>query len=362
MAKKLNIAHRILVTITILVALLAFTGGLAKYISPRVSVIFPFAALPMLSSITLNLLLLIYWSIRRKYWALLPLGVILFNFSYIGGVVQLRFSKPDLLPGHKSFKIATYNVKEFGREDQAAASWQIAEFMNREQVDVICFQEYQDYEHFNMDSMKMSFRNWPYNAILADTLDLLRLAVFSKFPVEKGELIKYKDSGNCMMWCDVVVNNTRLRVFNVHLQTTGLSWKRREIEQEFQSEQSTMEKKKKVFKETFDLLVDGIHKRIVQADNLHRLVEESPYPVLVCGDLNSPPSVYTYFKINEGLKDGFRTAGHGYAYTFRFYKHMLRLDYIFHSESLQGIDYYSPELDVCSDHNPVIMQLGVPQQ
>jgi hypothetical protein len=28
MAKKLNIAHRILVTITILVALLAFTGGL----------------------------------------------------------------------------------------------------------------------------------------------------------------------------------------------------------------------------------------------------------------------------------------------------------------------------------------------
>ena len=95
MAKKLNIAHRILVTITILVALLAFTGGLAKYISPRVSVIFPFAALPMLSSMTLNLLLLIYWSIRRKYWALLSLGVILFNFSYIGGVVQLRFSKPD---------------------------------------------------------------------------------------------------------------------------------------------------------------------------------------------------------------------------------------------------------------------------
>ena len=124
----------------------------------------------------------------------------------------------------------------------------------------------------------------------------------------------------------------------------------------------TMEKKKKVFKETFDLLVDGIHKRIIQADNLHRLVEKSPYPVLVCGDLNSPPSVYTYFKINEGLKDGFRTAGYGYAYTFRFYKHMLRLDYIFHSESLQGIDYYSPELDVCSDHNPVIMQLGVPQQ
>jgi endonuclease/exonuclease/phosphatase (EEP) superfamily protein YafD len=90
-------------------------------------------------------------------------------------------------------------------------------------------------------------------------------------------------------------------------------------------------------------------------------VEESPYPVLVCGDFNDVPSSYTYRMARGKLKDGFQTAGQGYAYTYRYYKRMLRIDYIFHSESLQGIDYYSPELDVCSDHNPVIMQLGVPQ-
>ncbi len=33
---------------------------------------------------------------------------------------------------------------------------------------------------------------------------------------------------------------------------------------------------------------------------------------------------------------------------------MLRIDYAFHSSKLDCTDYYSPDLDLCSDHNPVI--------
>ena len=47
-------------------------------------------------------------------------------------------------------------------------------------------------------------------------------------------------------------------------------------------------------------------------------------------------------------------------YTYRYAKRMLRIDYIFHSPSLKGIAYYSPDLDLCSDHNPVIMEVEIP--
>ena len=68
---------------------------------------------------------------------------------------------------------------------------------------------------------------------------------------------------------------------------------------------------------------------------------------------------YTYHHLRKTLKDGFRTAGNGYMYTYRYAKRMLRIDYIFHSPSLKGIEYYSPDLDLCSDHNPVIMEVEI---
>jgi hypothetical protein len=80
------------------------------------------------------------------------------------------------------------------------------------------------------------------------------------------------------MWCDVVVNNTRLRYSTCICKPRGCHGNEGKLSRSFIGTKYDEEKKNKVFKETFDLLLDGIHKRIVQADNLHRLVEESPYP------------------------------------------------------------------------------------
>jgi len=95
-------------------------------------------------------------------------------------------------------------------------------------------------------------------------------------------------------------------------------------------------------------------KRAAQTDSICHLAIAAPHPVLVCGDFNSLPSSYTYRRLSEFLEDGFKTGGHGYMYTYRYGKRMLRIDYAFHSPELECIDYYSPDLDLCSDHNPVI--------
>jgi endonuclease/exonuclease/phosphatase (EEP) superfamily protein YafD len=41
--------------------------------------------------------------------------------------------------------------------------------------------------------------------------------------------------------------------------------------------------------------------------------------------------------------------------TYRNGKHLFRIDYLFHSEALEGVRYFSPDIELCSDHNPVIM-------
>ena len=82
-----------------------------------------------------------------------------------------------------------------------------------------------------------------------------------------------------------------------------------------------------------------------------------PYPTLVCGDFNSLPSSYVYHAVKgDKLLDGFQTGGHGYMYTFKYFKHLLRIDYILHSPELKGLDYFSPDWEY-SDHNPVVMRM-----
>ena len=108
-------------------------------------------------------------------------------------------------------------------------------------------------------------------------------------------------------------------------------------------------------------LADGLHenfkKRAAQAEHINQLISASPYPTLVCGDFNSLPSSYVYQTVKgEKLNDGFQTCGHGYMYTFRYFKHLLRIDYILHSSEFQGVDYFSPDLEY-SDHNPVVMRM-----
>lgn len=107
--------------------------------------------------------------------------------------------------------------------------------------------------------------------------------------------------------------------------------------------------------------MDGLHenfqKRAVQANLLNQLITTSPYPTLVCGDFNSLPSSYVYHTVKgDKLQDGFKTSGHGYMYTFKYFKHMLRIDYILHSPELKSMDYFSPDLSY-SDHNPVVMRV-----
>lgn len=263
-------------------------------------------------------------------------------------------------PAGKYLKIATYNVQGFGNEITGYSCKKIASYMQQEEVDVLCFQEFNGRQSFPMDSIRHALSHWPYSVTSAeDSIQgTLPMAVFSRYPLAGHRFIIYRNTSNSSMLCDVVLDTDTVRIINNHLQTTNVNQKRKKWQRELATDNTRREAQ--AVEDAVNTLHGNFLKRAEQADTISRYAQSSPYPVLVCGDFNTLPSSYTYHRLSQILRDGFKTAGRGYMYTYRYAKHLFRIDYIFHSSDLEGTYYDSPDWDLCSDHNPVMMEVRLP--
>lgn len=331
----------------------------AQSVSPDKSFILPFIALSLSFLLIGNVLLMLYWILRLRVWFIVPLFAIVCNYQYLGRIFRLS-SSSSAQQLVNVLKVATFNADSFGKEWTSLSTKEFANYMNRNGVDVLCFQEFGfGSQSFPIDSIYKAFKKWPYHFVPISPAghNCLQLAVFSKYPIKNNLLMTFKDTPNCALWCDINMNGKMIRLFNLHLQTTNVS--------------SNMTKMKESMRQ-FDFISGTYHlcymfhdmqesfvMRAKQADYIHGKIKESPYPVILCGDFNSLPSSYTYHTIlgNE-LEDGFCSAGRkGYMYTFRYLKHLFRIDYIMTSSHWKALDYYSPQIDFHSDHNPVVMTM-----
>lgn len=369
------------IALTAALAGVTLTGAFASHISPGSAGFLGSAGLLPLIGLALPVLLLgnlavaLYWTVRWRCWALIPLVAIGGNWGYLSRIYQFSGSEPNAISASNSasnstgqaesfFTLATYNVDSFGNEQSGYTCKEIAAYLKSQQADILCFQEFGTNRNFTADSVKAVLADWPYSLIpyTADSIPLLQLALFSKYPIRDSQLITYPGSKNCSLWCDLEVQGKTLRVFNNHLQTTEVTRNRSKLVKELKQDGNLAAIAESPVIETAALrLLDGLRqnfiRRAAQADVLKGLISDSPYPTLVCGDFNSLPSSYTYATLKgDRLKDGFETCGHGYMYTFHYFKHLLRIDYVLHSKELEGVDYFSPELEY-SDHNPVLMRV-----
>lgn len=351
-----------------LLAGFTLAGAFAGSASPDSSMLMPFIGLSLPVLLVANLALAIYWTIRWRCWVLIPLIAIVGNWAYLSRVLQFPLldsaAEPRIVAdsptqansSNNTLTVATYNVDAFHHEHTGYSCKQIAGQMKDLNVDILCFQEFGINSEFGIDSLCAALSEWKYRYIPSlKKKELLQLAVFSRYPIRETKLIFYPDSKNNSLWCDIIVNDKTIRLFNNHLQTTEVSRNKRKLEKELRTDDT--EKVERAALTLIDGLYDNFKKRAAQATLLNQLIAESPHPTLVCGDFNSLPSSYVYKAMKGGrLKDGFQTCGHGYMYTFRYIKHLLRIDYIFHSPEFTGLDYFSPNL-VYSDHNPVVMRM-----
>ena len=296
-----------------------------------------------------NVIMLIYWLVRRRWvWLCIPVVPLLFGIHYVGSIYQTGlFSKAS---GGAGLKIATYNVELFGREITGFKAEDILTEMKKQGVDILCMQEYQEESgnKMNSESYKTYF---PYMA--TGRKDMV---IYSRYPLGDSEVIDFGNTNNSGMCADVNVNGRRMRIFNVHLETTGFN---RTLHQAAKRQMAGGNvEENALVRAVYGNYTRGMAIRAQQADQVARLVNQAEIPVILCGDFNDVPYSYVYHTMKGDLVDGFRECGRGFMHTMRGRKFKVRIDYIFHSEELQGENYYREDLTY-SDHYPVFMKIAL---
>ena len=305
--------------------------------------------LPVL--IAINIVLLIYWLIRRKwFYALIPVITIVCCIPYIGTLIQIG-SVDKKAEAEKGLKIATYNVAMFGRETSGFLAQDILAQMRRHKVDVLCLQEYNEVsgDKKNSESYKDYF---PYMATGRGDM-----VVFSRYPIKGEKTLLFDDSNQSAMWADIDVNGQEIRVFNVHLQTTGINGTlHRASKLQAQNPYSDYSvSNSRVLNAIFGNYMLGMMFRAGQAVTIANEKHATKKPSILCGDFNDVPYSYVYNTMLGNMVDGFKECGAGWMYTFRGRK-AVRIDYIFHDPFFKGLTYYKENLTT-SDHLPVFMKV-----
>ena len=303
--------------------------------------------LPLL--ILANAVMIIYWFIRRKWFlAFIPIFTIACCIPYIGTMWQFRSldKSADAQPG---IKVATYNVCMFNRETSGFMAQDILAEMRRQNVDILCIQEYNNTsgDKKNSDSYKEYF---PYMAVGREDM-----VIYSRYPIKGSKKILFEDSNQSAMWADIDVKGDKIRVFNLHLETTGINRTKRSAGKLMA--QGIDVDSNKFLEAIYGNYMFGMIFRAGQAAMVANEKRSSEKPVILCGDFNDVPYSYVYNTVLGNMVDGFKECGSGWSRTFRESKKPVRIDYIFHDEALKGLSYYKSELTY-SDHYPVFMKLS----
>lgn len=337
--------------ISIIPAILAVGGFMASRLHPARYTELQWLGLFLPLILGINIVLALYWICRKKGWFIFPLLALLLNIPYFSGIIQWPFKRMD--PAARELNVATYNIQHGTGGGLPATSREFAGFMYDEKIDILCLQEFPDAGEARMNLIAEICGFLPHYTVLSSSPQNMPIALFSKYPILQSQVIVFPvESKNTAMWADLDIDGQIIRIFNIHLQTTNLNQNRIGTPDNIDRATSRVIRLK-------DIMNENCVKRAVQADLVRIIMDDSPHPLIVCGDFNDTPASYAYGKIKGKLHDSFRSCGKGYGYTYKYLRKLLRIDYILYSpEMFRGVRYYSPELEY-SDHKPVIVSLDL---
>ena len=356
----------IFVIINIGLAALLLFSALGRYLNPQLIWYFEFIALGLPIYVILNIACIIFWLFRtNKKYVLISIIAIVLSYRIVFDTFAFSGSKENKEP-EKTITLLTYNVNAFnynGWRGRANVEKEIFDYIKLQNLDVICFQEYhhdKDEDFQMMDSIKKQLGLKYMHIYKIHEIKgryFYGNVIFSRFPIIHTGVFLYQNTGNTTLWADVVRENDTIRIYNNHLESYRLRPDNIETIEQVSTGQD-FESKKII--NVGRKLKRAIQKRGRQAEELVQNMIECPYPMIVCGDFNSPPYSFTYREIRSSndLKDAFLESGFGLGGTLHWKLPSKRLDYVLFSNQYNSISYEREKLQI-SDHFPVKVVLQV---
>lgn len=277
---------------------------------------------------------------------LIASGLLLFSHRYLYPKSAIAEGTSDY--SHK-LQLITYNTHRMGNFRKPKKN-EVIQYLLACDADVICLQEvevYHDEQYLTEADLLRAFRKYPYSYVgykISNSRRKFGNAIFSKYPLINKRKVEYDSRSNGSLVADVVVRGDTIRLINNHLESMRIE--SRDIDSVVQSRSIHSGR----LEEKIRYASSVRHK---QAVAVHEEIEQSPYPIIVLGDLNSLPLSWTYLTVRNGLKDCFlRCSNLRIGATMNYLNLPFRIDYVFCSEELEPWGFEVDRIDA-SDHYPI---------
>lgn len=343
----------ILLIINVIFVVALITSYSALYIPPDKLWIIAIAGLVYPWLLALNLIFCVVWLFLKPRFAIISFVAILAGWNVMNRFIQLDGKNTD----EAGIKVVSYNVRHFtgtGNNPSRELAELIKSFLKEKQPDIICLQEVKLRTNrvFNLEATRNEFpsiKHYQY----ARTSSTGGSVTMSRFPIVKMQEIRFENSGNIAIATDIIIEKDTIRIFNIHLQSYRIDPDKYRI---IDSPGITSEEDLREARELGSKYRKAVKMRAVQARLIRKAINESPFPVIVCGDFNDTPASYAYQKVRGNLKDSFVCSGEGIGQTYIGKLPSFRIDYILHSKEFSSYNFQTYDVQY-SDHLPVSCDL-----
>lgn len=323
---------------------------LSPFISPAILWPVGFFGLTFKAWLLANIFLLGLWLLAGKRLWVYNLAILLAGSMIIARDIQ--FNSPDSSP--EDFRVMHFNTEVLQVYKDGNTSEALNAYMVDQAFDFVVLVEWFNkkgsidpkvYPHQQFVKLRSARNRYDYGLMVA-----------SRHPILHWERIEYGHaSDNMTAFFDVEVGEEVIRIIATHLQSNslGASDYHRFLDLDFDEEYNEFTRN------TAIRLKWSMARRAKQTEKILQVIDESPYPVMILGDLNDTPQSYAYQQLRDGRKDAFVERGSGIGATFREPFPILRIDYILYDPVFDCTSYHESQA-VESDHRLIEASFKLP--
>lgn len=338
--KDLSFFNKIVFFINFILVALLLIACVVPYITAESLSFLSILSLGVPVLVVGNLAFFLYWALQLKYQMMYSLSVLIFGYLMFGDFVKFNLEKGGLQK--EDLRVMSYNVHGFqvrGRFNSELAD-KIKKLINDEQPDIICFQE-------AGHTMKKDLFNYPYLFFKKIYTGKVHLAILSKYPIIKSEIINFPNSVNNGSYADIVYQNDTIRVYNMHMQSLGIT-------------PGSSYVRSRPVEKTFRRLSSRFEKQLRQAKIIEAHRASNPFKTIACVDMNNTQFSNIYHLLKGDLQDTFIEEGSGLGRTYDLLHIPIRIDYIMADTAFEITGHKNFDVKY-SDHFPVMASLRLKQ-
>jgi len=366
-----SITKKFFIISNIILAALFLLGCYGGLLNPQYWWPLGFLTLAAFYLLALLVVFIVFWLFVKPKLVFISFAAIAISYKPISNIIPFRFSSSFAKQKQAgALRIMSWNVEHFDileHKTHPERKQEMLDLIKEYQPDIACYQEMVGSDSIRtainyipdmMQQMSMEYSHYSYNRkIDFDGNHHFGIITFSKYPIINKQTISFYpyDYNSIFQYCDIVKATDTFRVFNIHLQSLKFSATNlRFIDNpEMKTEEDVEQSKNLIYK-----LKIGFVKRKTQSERIKDEMEQSPYPVIVCGDFNDVPNSYAYTTIGKGLQNTFAEKGSGISRTFTGISPTLRIDNIFVSPVFL-VQQFTRINKKLSDHFPIFADVDL---